>query len=437
MLTELKLTNFRIFDNEITIRFRPITVFIGRNSSGKSSGIKFLLMLKQSLTSSGSQFLTAEGEQVNLGAFPQLKNSLTTKEKLEFSFAINDKPYHGIPSIFRVLDFPEDYNTNALSFNAQGSVCYDEEFSDPVASFSLSDGTPKQMKLEIRDDSSNRSGFWNFQPLPVLRVHTDSNVNKNEPDPPLAEAIESLDNVYEILASIELKSALRSDFDSMQHLPPVRDEAQRFISVSQPPYSSVGPRGQYTLRHLQVLANEQGDRYEFILPHLIKVAGIEDVRFPATPAFISQALAKNAITGARVLIADYGFGVSQCLPIFVQGAIMPKYSTFIIEQPEAQLHPSAQLEIASYFAHLWKERKVSSIIETHSDNILLRLRRLVANGFLSPKDVSVAYFTIDETEKTPTVHNLDINDDGSMEDGLPMEFFGENIIDSLHLGARL
>ena len=116
---------------------------------------------------------------------------------------------------------------------------------------------------------------------------------------------------------------------------------------------------------------------------------------------------------------------------------MPKYSTFMIEQPEAQLHPSAQLEIASYFAHLWKERDVSSIIETHSDNILLRLRRLVANGFLSPKDVSVAFFTIDETEKTPTIHNLDINDDGSMEDGLPMEFFGENIIEGLHLGARL
>ena len=35
MLTELKLSNFRIFDDEVTVRFRPITVLIGRNSSGK------------------------------------------------------------------------------------------------------------------------------------------------------------------------------------------------------------------------------------------------------------------------------------------------------------------------------------------------------------------------------------------------------------------
>ena len=48
MLTELKLSNFRIFDDEVTVRFRPITVLIGRNSSGKSSIIKFLLMLQQS-----------------------------------------------------------------------------------------------------------------------------------------------------------------------------------------------------------------------------------------------------------------------------------------------------------------------------------------------------------------------------------------------------
>ena len=35
VLTELKLSNFRIFDDEVTVRFRPITILIGRNSFGK------------------------------------------------------------------------------------------------------------------------------------------------------------------------------------------------------------------------------------------------------------------------------------------------------------------------------------------------------------------------------------------------------------------
>ena len=86
---------------------------------------------------------------------------------------------------------------------------------------------------------------------------------------------------------------------------------------------------------------------------------------------------------------------------------------------------------------LWTQRQVGSIIETHSDNILLRLRRLVAKGELNHEDVSVAFFTFDEKNNNmPTVKNLDINEDGSMEAGLPMEFFGADIIEGLQLGAR-
>ena len=176
--------------------------------------------------------------------------------------------------------------------------------------------------------------------------------------------------------------------------------------------------------------------YKFISPHLEKVAGIEAIRFRTSSRYVSQALAKNKTTGADVLISDYGFGVSQCLPILVQGAIMAPQTTLMVEQPEAQLHPTAQLELGSFFADLWNQRQVGSIIETHSDNILLRLRRLIARGDLSHEDVSVAFFTFDEESNMPTVKNLDINEDGSMEAGLPMEFFGADIFEGLQLGVR-
>ena len=116
---------------------------------------------------------------------------------------------------------------------------------------------------------------------------------------------------------------------------------------------------------------------------------------------------------------------------------MAPQTTLMVEQPEAQLHPTAQLELGSFFADLWKKRKVGSIIETHSDNILLRLRRLIAIRELSPEDVSVAFFTFDEdNENMPIIKNLDINEDGSMEAGLPLEFFGANVMEGLRLGAK-
>ena len=117
---------------------------------------------------------------------------------------------------------------------------------------------------------------------------------------------------------------------------------------------------------------------------------------------------------------------------------MPPQTSLMIEQPEAQLHPTAQLEMGSFFADLWNKRQVGSIIETHSSNILLRLRRLIGKGDLSNEDVSVAYFTVDEDNRNmPIIKNLDINDDGSMEPGLPMEFFAADVIEGLNLGARV
>ena len=117
---------------------------------------------------------------------------------------------------------------------------------------------------------------------------------------------------------------------------------------------------------------------------------------------------------------------------------MAPQTTLMVEQPEAQLHPTAQLELGELLSPTYgsKESKLASIIETHSDNILLRLRRLMARGDLSHEDVSVAYFTFDEESNMPTVNNLDINEDGTMQPGLPMEFFGRNVIEGIRMGVR-
>ena len=90
MLKELKITNFRGFDEEVVVRFAPITVFIGKNNSGKSSIINFLLMLQQSLSQDSADFLVARGDRVDLGEFYDLKNVITKKGNLNFSLDIKE-----------------------------------------------------------------------------------------------------------------------------------------------------------------------------------------------------------------------------------------------------------------------------------------------------------------------------------------------------------
>ena len=156
---------------------------------------------------------------------------------------------------------------------------------------------------------------------------------------------------------------------------------------------------------------------------------------------MTQAKARNRQTQAICSLADFGFGVSQCLPIFVQGAMQVPGQLLLVEQPEAQLHPTAQLELGTFFAELWKERKVPTILETHSANIILRLRKLISQNKLAPSDVSIAYFHVADLPqkrgnplKAVIVRNLDINPDGSLEKGLPMQFFGADIKEALDFG---
>ncbi len=424
MLTELKLSNFRIFDDEVTVRFRPITVLIGRNSSGKSSIIKFLLMLQQSLGPGMPQFLSPEGDRVKLGVFSELKNSLTRKKNLKFELTAKSPTTHPGVVIFRTLRLRENVDFSKLLFKTNATVSYGKKTRRGHARHWLAHESEGANFLKVATEILDDSTF--------LDQATDV---WDQGDKSLERLKESFARSF---AEHQLLDTLRYQLNSIRHLSPVRDESQRVIIASPPPIDYVGQRGQYVLPHLQQMTTEYKDRYDFILPHLDTVAGIGDIEFKKSTGYVSQAFARNKATGADVLIADYGFGVSQCLPIFVQGAVMPRYTALMVEQPEAQLHPTAQLEMGSFFADLWRKRRVESIIETHSDNILLRLRRLIANGQLSHEDVSVAFFTFDpEYENMPIVKNLDINEDGSMQPGLPMEFFGADVIEGLSLGARV
>ena len=437
MLTELKLSNFRIFDDEVTVRFRPITVLIGRNSSGKSSIIKFLLMLQQSMDSARSQFLTAEGDKVNLGVFSALKNNLTKKTSLRFELATKSEGIQPDQTPWKYINLPHNFDSDKLLYKGGAVVSYSRRASIGQATYSLADETSGQNFLEVVSKILDDSNFGHY-------ASVDETL-KPLPDPDNFEG--SREQYTEILhqyrvslmrsvTELQLIATLRYKIDSLRHLSPIRNESQRVIVASPPPVDNVGQMGEYVLPHLQGITTDNQELYEFILSHLRSVVDIDGVDFKTSSGYLTQAFAKNGTTGADVLIADYGFGVSQCLPIFVQGAIMPRYTSLMVEQPEAQLHPTAQLEMGSYFADLWNLRKVGSIIETHSDNILLRLRRLIAKGELSHQDVSVAFFTFDEdNDNMPIIKNLDINEDGSMEAGLPMEFFGADVIEGLKLGA--
>ncbi|MCP3685270.1 MAG: hypothetical protein GY861_21645 [bacterium] len=107
-------------------------------------------------------------------------------------------------------------------------------------------------------------------------------------------------------------------------------------------------------------------------------------------------------------------------------------SQFVVDHPETFLHPTSQLELGEFFASLFVDRKIFSVIETHSANILLRLRHLIRMGYLKCTDVILLY-----VREYDDVLPITIDRGGSLCRGLPMSFFGGDVMEALEFNAGL
>ena len=413
MLKELKLSNFRLFDNEITVRFRPITILIGKNNAGKSSIIKFLMMLKQTLEMPGKGFLVPNGNNVRLGGFYGLKSKASRKRNLGFSLTVGADSSETY-DMFRFLNergLSTDYEK--LEYTVESNVTYNQRNEFLGKEQGLFFSVEKKKILETKENLSPNSDFVDFKDK-----WKAANEKADE------QLLESLGK--------EIRKKIVSDIFKLEHLPTMREELRGDIATDAYISSKyVGQMGENTIFELwkeRILEIE--NKREFLIRHCEKILGIEDIRLSEIGR-IAVCEAKNAQTQKWMSITDFGFGVSQCMPVFVQSMLMAPKTQLIVEQPEAQVHPTAQIEMGSFFVELWNQHKVGSIIETHSDNILLRIRNHIKRGELLPDDISIAFFTFEGNK--PVVKNLDVSDNGSMQEGLPMEFFGGNLMEILQM----
>lgn len=86
-----------------------------------------------------------------------------------------------------------------------------------------------------------------------------------------------------------------------------------------------------------------------------------------------------------VLLADYGFGITQLFAILLTIATNAVYTSYprviAIEEPENHLHPAFQSKLADMFYEAHKEFNLSFIIETHSEYLIRKTQVIVANAY--------------------------------------------------------
>ena len=225
------------------------------------------------------------------------------------------------------------------------------------------------------------------------------------------------------------------------YIGPIREYPERVYAYSGNLLSNVGKSGRYTpdilLNRPDLVAkvNEWFERFE--IGYALKIDILKRDLFSLSLV--------DKLTGHEVSPKDVGFGISQLLPILVQGIISEKNIIFI-EQPEIHVHPRLQAELGSFLAECvdkYESHRHGSdyppepgnqfIIETHSEHLVLRLLRLIrdtTNGELKesekplrPEDVAVIYAK--PTEHGTELVELRISKDGDFIDPWPEGFFTE------------
>jgi AAA15 family ATPase/GTPase len=128
MLSEYQIHNFKAFANQEKIPIRPITLIYGQNSSGKSSVLQSLLLLKQTLqeATDPQTLLLAKGNLVDLGNFSQYINNHDLDKSFSFKvfFDLDTEQIMGGDS--KLLS---KYLSDNSLLGLEISFNYDKEFS--------------------------------------------------------------------------------------------------------------------------------------------------------------------------------------------------------------------------------------------------------------------------------------------------------------------
>lgn len=450
MIRNIRLRNFKSWKDSGDIPLAPITVFCGTNSSGKSSIGQLLLLLKQTIESDDRSRVLHFGDAdsiIDLGNYRETvhghaeKNHIgftlefDTEGKLEFS----NPAYDPKKTKHRYGPFERLSITCEIGLNPQHEqvaverltyACKEGPNSVSFEMHRKSDGGYELTEtggyaLKRRKNTKDMSAPNKFHGFPADTDAVFSNVDFL-PDLSL--------QVYELLA------------ERFFYVGPLRQYPRRVYAYTgeRPPHVGYsGERAVHALlaardRKIQFFRNKAysnrmpADRVvaEWLqtmgLIHSFDIAPIVKGRKEHE---VKIRIGKDS---SEVLITDVGFGISQLLPVLVQSIYCSTNATVLFEQPEIHLHPSVQSELADVFIQArrikedGKERETQFIIESHSEHLIRRLQRRVAEDRIPASDVAIYFVTNEGGEAR--IERIELDEFGTIRNW-PKGFFGDELED--------
>jgi predicted ATPase len=371
MIHTIKFKNYKSFKEEQTLVIKPITILIGINSAGKSAITKLPTLLSNSLQGNFNEPLKLNNGGVELGAeFRDLVYGRTRLGKLEFSLEDNNEKLDIVIGAGpRSADNPEIFSWTLKS-------------------------KEKTEELEYADEKSFR-GFH------VSLGRADS-------------AIKSL--------------SINTDYIGPFRVLPER----QYSDLKKVSGKHIGIKGENTypiiirdaLSLEKKLLNQVSEWYE----KSFEGWGLQ-VNADTEPFYQLELTRGNG--DVNINFRDVGQGMSQLLPI-VTRAFMPtaEETLIVVEQPELHLHPSAHGDVAELLVDTLKSGGKKYLIETHSQNFILRIRALVASKKINHQDISLYYVKFNSDTDSSSLEKITIDQNGNV-DHWPKGIFDEALLETI------
>jgi predicted ATPase/cold shock CspA family protein len=473
------LTGFKAFDTTVSLPIRPMTILAGPNSHGKSSIIHALLLLKQTLLAekrvSGRLVLEWSGPFFKINEWVEIVHNKEEEKSFTLSFEIPSKLnklsehtkailpavrdnacYVGVAFIFTPVS---QGRTTLVSLKVSLSVLtssvLEEKNQTPLIKLEMDDLERKIKYQDQEFDCGKTLTFSYF--LPIWEEKPPERLTiRNDQEFETAKTRFEVYSVYQDLFQPAIEVIQQELWHNLKYLGPLRSEPQREYIVGKLLHKDdIGKTGENAVVLLYQNWHEKinfvvlpKDRTQVISWHelsfqeieigeaineSLRWLGMQELKIvekvEKVPGLLIQAIFPTSFSKKTwVTIADVGFGVSQILPVLTMGLLAEPDSILIFEQPEIHLHPRAQARLAELLVCLVYTGK-RIIIETHSDHLINRMRRLVAEDSTNQLCDKVGIMFVQQDGKGAKIEALRVDKEGRIENW-PPDFLAETAEDA-------
>lgn len=412
-ITEITVGGFKSIATTQSIEVRPLTILAGANSSGKSSFLQPLLLLKQTLDApydpgsllldgpnvkftSGDQFISRVGKTHTVDAFHvAVRAGSDSMVATDFTWTA-DK---GI-EILNMECWSSQFKT---PIKLRPNMTYSEietalpaDFRQFATSFEL----PKTLGMASVEDMEWVVGRERcFLTLELL-----SKQDRSLPvfsTPPASVPAQHLQQLIHVPG---LRGGLERTYPKTGGGPGFPGTFDNYVA-------SVVNRWQVEGDE-QRLARLNAQLKSVGLAREIQARRINDAQIEL---HVDRLPATSESSAEFVNIADVAFGVPTVLPVLVALIAAQPGQSVYIEQPEIHLHPRAQVKLADVLADAAK-RGGTVIAETHSSLLIRAIQTLVAKGDVDPKLVMLHWFSRDQETGESRIASAELDENGAFGD---------------------